>query len=96
MRVNTEDLWDASRRYERLAVQVEDIAAEIDILHAGLSQIPSSGMSHIRAANAIGRKAGDIVYNLRGLSGKLVFAISRYEEWDRRHRQTDNNVNTED
>jgi len=79
-------------RYERLSTQVEDIFAEIDIVRAGFAEISPRDISHIRAADALSRKANDIVYSLRNLGSKLTFAISRYEDWDRRFRHNDDDM----
>jgi|GEM_PF-4963607 len=86
IKVNTEDLFDAALRYDRLAAVMDDIAAEIESVIADLGDGPS-GAVLTQAANDARRKAGGIAYELVDLSGKLRFAASRYEEYDRRTRQ---------
>ncbi len=87
IRVNTEDLWDAAKRFERLAADSEDVAAELGAVRANLTGAYSRD-EYLERADDLTRKARGIAYNLREMGGKLVFAASRYEDYDRHIRQT--------
>ena len=89
VRVNTEDLWDAAKRYDRLAGDIEDMVAELEAVRAELA-LAYSRDDHLLRTDDITRKTSGIAYRLRSLSGKLMFAASRYEEYDRRIRQSAN------
>ena len=83
IRVNTEDLWDAALRYERLTFSMEDIATALRSVHMDLDGAPSSSDLSERAG-AINRKAEDLAYRLHNFCAKLRFAASLYEDYDRR------------
>jgi len=85
--VRTEDLWDAAKRYERLANGIEDVSSE---LHAASTSLfgAYSRDDFTARAGTLNRKSGSIAYRLRDLGGKLMFAANRYEEADRRIRQS--------
>jgi len=79
IKVNTDDLWDAALRYERLAFTAEDIVAGINTIRA---QLISTDLIH--GVDNISRKADDLVYRIHSLGGKLRFAASKYEDFHRR------------
>jgi uncharacterized protein YukE len=95
IRVNTEDLWSASKRYERLANEVEDVSSEMENVRTDLTGAYSRDEFMLRA-DAISRKSNGIAYSLRDLGGKLIFAASRYDEYDRRVRQGAESVSDDD
>jgi len=86
IRVNTEDLWNASKRYERLASDIEAMTDGLKTVRADLTG-GCSRDDYLLRTDAINRKINGIAYRLRELGGKLVFAASRYEEYDRRLKQ---------
>jgi uncharacterized protein YukE len=87
IRVNTDDLWMASKRYERLAGEIDDISAQMQSARTDLD-VAHSRDDYLIRADAITRKSNGIAYFIRELSGKLMYAASRYEEYDRHIRQT--------
>jgi hypothetical protein len=58
----------------------------LETVRAGLAGA-YSGDEHVLRADTLIRKTGDVAYRLRDLGDRLVFAASRYEEYDRRVRQ---------
>lgn len=86
IRVNTDDLWDASKRLERLAGDIDDVSADMETARSDLAGAYSRD-EYLLRADAISRKSNGIAYIIRELSGKLTFAASRYEEYDRRIKQ---------
>ena len=91
IRVNTEELWDAAKRYERLAANIEDYTAELDAARANLV-LAYSRDDYLLRLDAARRKAGGIAYRLRDLGGKLMFAANRYDEFDRRMKEKANSA----
>ena len=83
IRVNTEDLWDAALRYERLIFGIEDIAAGLDTVRSDLGEVSSSG-DLLQIADSMSRRTGDLIYRTHELCAKLRFAASRYEDYDKR------------
>ena len=84
--MNTEELWDAVKRYERLAADIEDCASELDAARTDLVGAYSRDDFLLRI-DAAKRKTSGIAYRLRDLGGKLMYAANRYEEYDRRVKQ---------
>ena len=77
IRVNTDDLFDAALRFERLAFSMEDLAAEIGMVRADIEGVDTYLMD---MANKIERKANDLVFRTQGASAVLKFASGRYED----------------
>ena len=83
IKVNTDDLWDAAARYERLTFSIEDIAAGLDIVRSDL-EATSSGGDLMQTADSMIRRTDDLLYRLHELCAKIRFAATRYEDYDRR------------
>ena len=77
IRVNTDDLFDAALRFERLAFVLDDIVAETDAIRADME---GADAYIVGLADKINRKAGDLVVRMQGASAVLKFASGRYEE----------------
>ena len=82
IRVDTEELWEAARRYERLAADMEESAVELGAVHGGLDAAYSRD-DFLMRLETIRLKTSGIAGSLRGLGGKLRFAANHYEEFDR-------------
>ena len=85
IKVETENIWDAAERYERLAFYVEDIVDGLNAVRIDLSAASSGEGMQQRAGN-MSRKAEELVYRLHNLCGKLRFAAVRYEDYDKRKK----------
>ena len=81
IRVNTDDLFDAALRFERLAFVLEDIAAEISTVRANMEDVDAFATD---LADRIGRKANDLVFRMQGASAVLKFASGRYKDTKQR------------
>ena len=84
--IDTDSLWDAVNRFERLVVDIEDYSTELDNIRAELAGAYSRD-DYLMRVDTAKRKMSGVAYSLRDMRGKLMFAANRYEEYDRRMRQ---------
>ena len=84
--VDTDSLWDAVKRFERIAVDIEDYSTELDAIRAELAGAYSRD-DYIMRVDSAKRKMNSIAYSLRDISGKLMFTANRYAEYDKYMKQ---------
>jgi hypothetical protein len=89
IKINTDDLWDAALRYERLGFNVEDISTALRRVGSELREA-SSQHETTHNIDELLRKTDDLLYRLQDLCGKLRFAATRYEDYDRHIKQSIN------
>ena len=81
IRVNTDDLFDAALRFERLALSLEDLAADIGAVRADIEGTDAYLMD---MADKISRTISDLVSRTQAASAVLKLASGRYEDAYRR------------
>lgn len=81
VRVNTDFLFDAAIRFERLALSAEDIAADV---YAVMAEIKDVDVHVESMADRLRRKADDLVFRMHNASAVLKFAAGRYEDFSQR------------
>ena len=86
--VNTDELRDSALRIERIAFLIEDITTGLDTVYTELEST-SAHMDFLRRTSMLSRGTDDLAYCVHELRGKLLFAASRYEEYDYRMKHAD-------
>ena len=101
IKANTEYIRDAALRFERLAYEMESVAAALGPVADALGARPAvdglarrEGLS-VRAEAAF-RKANGLVYSLHDICGKLRYAAARYEEYDKWRKAPDGVIVSDD